>query len=722
MIRETVTMRNKMWCACPDRTDSTVSANLTEDQMFEQQREAAKSHHSYTSSKRLLFRQLTSEQQQHVMQTLQTTAVPNSTEFCACPWEPALVQNIARAEVARRDAEKMFNLVQERLIEREQQQASRLTLSVEAHRSLQRHERRGLLFFTLVPFRSGGKQLSFVIRDDGGAESGGQDETHVSLAILVHAVNDRPHFELPSTLVLIEDAGFLTLRRFAQALSLGSPDEMWQTLTFDVQVRRAYDSPQAAGSLTNAEDYSSLFATQACEHAPQCALIDGGYCVGRNASGPFSLGGKWLTMSKAHLEPSLAAVHLTGTEENACGGVLPHIDRDGTLRLRTARDQHGKVRLSVSARDDGGTAFGGHDVLGPVEMHLLVLPQPRVFSVVPRFGRIAGTNLVTLHGQFFGTREQAPSPEAHPNATSSTPDRLVRRVSLGGTACLRTTLISDSEIICEAPPGIGGGAAMVELLSDDITRLPAAPVKIAGDDGLHWGAVPAEKAWGTGPSFSKLTSASPSTESAESVPCPEPWANTTCSLRRVTLPNPVSQTDEAYSLTLPTLDRGDAVMYRLRRAGALPAEQAYSQVSLTLGGVMVPQDATHTATGFVAVSPSPLFPGTISAPAASAQPMDLYVSRGVSALAVINGHLYVGGSFVDAHREHGGGIQGAALRSQQSAFRQKPGKNQVSVGSILGFDGHQVSPLGLGVDGDVLAMVEFQVVPRSAVHTANALH
>ena len=126
---------------------------------------------------------------------------------------------------------------------------------------------------------------------------------------------------------------------------------------------------------------------------------------------------------------------------------------------------------------------------------------------------------------------------------------------------------------------------MVELLSDDITRLPAAPVKIAGDDGLHWGAVPAEKAWGTGPSFSKLTSASPSTESAESVPCPEPWANTTCSLRRVTLPNPVSQTDEAYSLTLPTLDRGDAVMYRLRRAGALhgclrfqPGLQEYFQL------------------------------------------------------------------------------------------------------------------------------------------------
>lgn len=258
---------------------------------------------------------------------------------------------------------------------------------------------------------------------------------------------------------------------------------------------------------------------------------------------------------------------------------------------------------------------------------------------------------------------------------------------------------------------------MVELLSDDMTRLPAAPVKMAEDDGLHWGAIPAERAWGTGPSFSSFTSASPPTVSAEGMPCPKPRANETCSLRSVTRQNPVSETDEAYSLTVPTLGRGDAVMHRLRRAGALPAELAYNHIALILGGVLVPQDATHNAIGFVAVSPSPVMPGTPSAPAASAQDTDLYLSRGVSALVVISGHMYVGGSFSDAHRKHGGGIDGASWNSQQSEFRRSPGQNKISVGSILSFDGHQVSALGLGVDGEVLALVSFQVLPPTAFHT-----
>ena len=729
MIRDALAAQDKKRCTCAVRLRDNIpaAANLAEE--FEQRREAAQTLQYYSSTEHQYFDQLTSEQQHYVNRTVQAAeyntetglGLYNKTEFCACLWEPAMVQKLARAEEARSHAETELNLVQERLAELQRQPTSQLKLSVEAHASVKRHERRGLLIFTLVPFRSGASQLSFVIRDDGGAENGGQNEANVSLAILVHPVNDRPHFELPSELVLVEDAGFLTMRRFAQTLRPGSADEMWQTLTFDVEVQGARDLPQSARSLQNAEKYSLLFATQACQQAPQCSLKDGGYCIGRTESGPFSLQGKWLTMSQAQLEPSLAAVHLTGTEKDACGGVLPHVDQDGVLRLRTARDQHGEVRLSVTARDDGGTAFGGRDVFGPVEMRLRVLPQPRVFAVVPRFGRVAGANLVTLHGQFFGIREDAPSPETHPNATSSTPSRLSRRVSLGGIECLRTTLISDSEIICVAPPGIGGGAAMVELLSDDMTRLSAAPVKVAEDDGLHWDAIPAERAWGTGPSFSSFTSVSPPTVSAEGVPCPKPRANETCSLRSVTRQNPVSKTDEAYSLTVPTLGRGDAVMYRLRRAGALPAELAYNHIVLILGGVLVPQDATHHASGFVAVSPSPVFPGTPSAPAASAQHTDLYLSRGVSALAVISGHMYVGGSFSDAHRKHGGGIDGASWNSQQSEFRKSPGQNKVSVGSILSFDGHQVSALGLGVDGEVLALVSFQVLPPSAFHTHHTL-
>ena len=56
--------------------------------------------------------------------------------------------------------------------------------------------------------------------------------------------------------------------------------------------------------------------------------------------------------------------------------------------------------------------------------------------------------------------------------------------------------------------------------------------------------------------------------------------------------------------------------------------------------------------------------GTMANPGASAQLADLYLSRGVSALAYVEGKLFAGGSFRDANREHGGGLKGASWRSQ----------------------------------------------------------
>jgi hypothetical protein len=157
------------------------------------------------------------------------------------------------------------------------------------------------------------------------------------------------------------------------------------------------------------------------------------------------------------------------------------------------------------------------------------------------------------------------------------------------------------------------------------------------------------------------------------------------------------------------LKKGEGVQHRLRRAGALPAELAYNQVTLMMGGVLVPANAAQSETrGFVAFSPSPAFPGTVSAPTSSAARSDLYLSRGVSALVFAAGKLFAGGSFVDAYREHGGGLKGASWQSQPSHFRKSPGPVSASVGSIIAFDGHAVSSLGLGVDGEVLALTVFQ--------------
>ena len=63
------------------------------------------------------------------------------------------------------------------------------------------------------------------------------------------------------------------------------------------------------------------------------------------------------------------------------------------------------------------------------------------------------------------------------------------------------------------------------------------------------------------------------------------------------------------------------------------------------------------------------FSGTMANPGASAQITDMYLSRGVSALAYVEGKLFAGGSFRDANREHGGGLKGASWHSQVGAPR-----------------------------------------------------
>ena len=302
----------------------------------------------------------------------------------------SVVDTVREATKRARAAQQELDHVRDALDALRNLPAASPELVLKDHDALEAHERRGILHFTLAPFRSGTKILLFSLKDDGGTEQGGQNECTVSLAIVVLPVNDSPHFMLPSALLVVEDAGLLTIRRFAQALSAGgvTDDEAWQTLSFNVEVLERSGSELLP---------ANLFATRPCIQAPQCTSQHVGYCATS----------RWLNRH-LHFEPSLAAVHLTGTEEDsACGGVPAHIDRNGTLRMRTARDQHGTARLKVTVRDDGGRAVGGIDTYGPIEMSLQVLHQPRVFAVIPRFGPISGGNLVTLQGLALTGLEKA---------------------------------------------------------------------------------------------------------------------------------------------------------------------------------------------------------------------------------------------------------------------------------------------------------------------------
>ena len=176
-----------------------------------------------------------------------------------------MVDTVREATKRARAAQQELDHVRDALDALRNLPAASPELVLKDHDALEAHERRGILHFTLAPFRSGTKILLFSLKDDGGTEQGGQNECTVSLAIVVLPVNDRPHFMLPSTLVVVDDAGLLTIRRFAQALSAGgvTDDEAWQTLSFDVEVLLP----------------ANLFATRPCIQAPQCTSQHVGYCA-----------------------------------------------------------------------------------------------------------------------------------------------------------------------------------------------------------------------------------------------------------------------------------------------------------------------------------------------------------------------------------------------------------------------------------------------------------
>ena len=301
-----------------------------------------------------------------------STRIPEQLGPCYCDFTESRIERLRVIHQQIQDRQVQFEGVTEALEALDQMPHGSPLLILEMHSSLEDYQRRGILHFVLAPHVSGIGQLSYLLQDDGGTWYGGQNETSVNITIVVQPVNDSPRFSLPSTLVLVEDAGFLTMQNFAQALSKGPADEMWQTLNFHVHVEEFHSVHEPVIGETGSWQSSQLFASKACKHAQQCNTGPWGYCA---AKGDESTS-MWLTSGQKHYPPALSAVHLTGTEESvACGGVLPQIDSDGVLRLRTARDQHGEARLWVTVRDDGGSVYGGVDAFGPVEMMLKVLPQ-----------------------------------------------------------------------------------------------------------------------------------------------------------------------------------------------------------------------------------------------------------------------------------------------------------------------------------------------------------
>ena len=237
----------------------------------------------------------------------------------------------------------------------------------------------------LQPFRSGRCTLELTLRETAGVPEAEALAFSASLAVVVSAVNQAPSFTvLKPELLIVESSGSHAIHAVVGNVSDGEP--------------ALADAPSQSVSMlisTVAATPPSLFAV-----APSI---------------------------------SASAAHLTFTVSEGESGLA-------MIRLR--------------AKDDGGTLFGGQDSSEEASVRVQVLARPRLSAVHPTWwmaSEVDASNLrLTITGEFFGAARAASQlpPFVTNDQMSGTHPAPGAYAIVGGHPCLRTELISDSEVLC----------------------------------------------------------------------------------------------------------------------------------------------------------------------------------------------------------------------------------------------------------------------------------
>ena len=153
--------------------------------------------------------------------------------------------------------------------------------------------------------------------------------------------------------------------------------------------------------------------------------------------------------------------------------INPSISSSGVLTFTLAQNAWGWAWLTVRAHDDAGTLFNGNDTSSEARLELQVLPRPRLESVYPTWWmatEIPAQNLtLTIRGAYLNDvlttpHLHTPSSPALPQLPLAavpdvaTPEMLALSlpgvyIIVGGQACLRSVVISDSELECQGVAG-----------------------------------------------------------------------------------------------------------------------------------------------------------------------------------------------------------------------------------------------------------------------------
>jgi hypothetical protein len=222
----------------------------------------------------------------------------------------------------------------------------------------------------------------------------------------VNAVNDPPGFTKGANQTVPEDAGAQTVANWATGITAG-PNESAQTVTFTLtNDNNALFSSQPAVSSTGTLTYTPAANANGSATVTVTAKDDGGTANGGNDTSPgltftvtvnavndapsFTKGADQTVNNNAGAQ-SVAnwATNISRGPANESGQTLtfqvtsnntlpfsagPAISSNGTLTYTPASDGGGTVIITVTLRDNGGTAFGGVDTSQSQTFTINVVP------------------------------------------------------------------------------------------------------------------------------------------------------------------------------------------------------------------------------------------------------------------------------------------------------------------------------------------------------------
>lgn len=256
----------------------------------------------------------------------------------------------------------------------------------------------GQLTFTPAANAFGSTTVTVTLKDNGGTANGGVDTSAPqTFHITIDPVNDVPSFVKGSDQIVLEDAGAQSIVGWATAVSAGPANEASQVLTFTLTTDNAglfasapAVSPNGTLSFTSAPNvYGSATVTLTLQDSggtanggvdtttPQSFHITivsvndapsfaagANHAVDEDAAAQLVAG--WATaISSGPNEPGQVLTFTAAAGNPLLFSVQPAIASNGDLTYTPAANAYGSTTVTVTLKDDGGTANGGVDTSAP---------------------------------------------------------------------------------------------------------------------------------------------------------------------------------------------------------------------------------------------------------------------------------------------------------------------------------------------------------------------